>query len=98
MRAISGQSQYGRPQRGLRQGRLWQSRLRQSDATARPVPNPERLVSAEETDASATEPPAHRCDRCQGPMAFVMTVFQTQVFECTQCKKAMLIPQPQRDD
>jgi hypothetical protein len=93
MRAISGQSQHGRPQRGLRQSRLWQS-----DATARPVPNPERLVSAEEPDASATEPPAHRCDRCQGPMAFVMTVFQTQVFECTQCKKAMLIPQPQRDD
>ena len=55
-------------------------------------------MSAEEPDASATEPPAHRCDRCQGPMAFVMTVFQTQVFECTQCKKAMLIPQPQRDD
>jgi hypothetical protein len=88
MLAISGQCQHGRRQHGL-----WQS-----DATARPVPNPEHVVSADEPDASATEPPAPRCDRCQGPMAFVMTVFQTQVFECTQCKKAMLIPEPQRDD
>jgi hypothetical protein len=55
-------------------------------------------VSGDQPDAGAAEPPALRCDRCQGPMVFVMIVFQTHVFECTQCKKAMLIPQPQRDE
>jgi hypothetical protein len=31
-------------------------------------------------------------------MVFVMTVFQTQVFECSLCKKTMLIPEPQGDE
>jgi hypothetical protein len=28
-------------------------------------------------------------------MAFVVTVFQTQVFECAKCKKAVLVPESQ---
>jgi hypothetical protein len=59
------------------------------------VPSRARLMSRDEPQARATEPPALQCDRCQGEMAFVMTVFQTRVFECAQCKKVTLIPAPQ---
>jgi hypothetical protein len=88
MRALLGESRHGRHRSGL-----WQS-----DAIALPVPHPGRVVSGDEPDARATEPPAPLCDRCRGAMAFVMTIFQTQVFECTQCKKGMLIPEPPDDE
>jgi hypothetical protein len=88
MRGLSGKSHPGR-HHGTR---------RRSEATAPPVPSRGHIVSGDKPEAGASEPPALRCDRCQGALAFVMTVFQTRVFECTQCKKGLLIPGPQRDE
>jgi hypothetical protein len=53
-------------------------------------------LSREESDARAIKPQAPQCDHCRNPMAFVVTVFQAQVFECAKCKKAILIPESQR--